>query len=586
MYAEVVVPTYKGPNVDFFTYEIPKGLNVKVGQLVFVPFGKVRVIGVVINNQSQITNNKYPIKPIQSMLFEKPFLLPYQLKLLRWMAEYYLSTMGNCANAMLPELPKTISKVDSCGFFGQESTLCQTLILVPTINRLPQVMALFPKAKNHVVYHGQLKPAEKLSAWEKILVGDADYIFGSRQAIFSPCRNLKRIIIFSEHEGAYKDERSPFFDTLTVAQKISSLTGCKLDIIDSSPKITTFHLLRSSSDSGRAPADAYALAGRSLARMTIPKPKNQTKVKIVSLADEKLTGNKSPISGFLEISMEQTVKSGGQVLLFLNKKKESGTMYCRSCKHQTAYKKKPDNCPNCGSGEIWFGSLNINSLEKEVVKLFPKTRVEKLTDRSYLFGSAAQITIATSAVFYKLMLHKYDLVAAVSLDSLINTPEFTSGEKLFSLVTMLKRVARNRLVLQTNDPENLTISDAAASNYLNFFSRELLERKQLSYPPFGVLIKLVFKGKDSEKTLTKAEKLCNLLTSSFGQAQNPPSILGPFEPFYQKRMATFHVILKMKLESDTLKSRENAVSRIAPLLLDSRSLKLVDQIIVDPEGVN
>ncbi|MBI2599154.1 hypothetical protein HYW40_02970, partial [Candidatus Curtissbacteria bacterium] len=85
-------------------------------------------------------------------------------------------------------------------------------------------------------------------AWQKILSGQCDFIFGSRLAIFTPCPNLKKIIIYDEHDGAYKDERSPYFDTLTVAEKIADLTNAKIEIIDSSPRVTTYHLFRHSGD--------------------------------------------------------------------------------------------------------------------------------------------------------------------------------------------------------------------------------------------------------------------------------------------------------------------------------------------------
>ncbi len=51
MYAEVVVLTYQAPDINSFTYEVPKELEkeIKIGQLVEVPFGIRNPMGVIIN---------------------------------------------------------------------------------------------------------------------------------------------------------------------------------------------------------------------------------------------------------------------------------------------------------------------------------------------------------------------------------------------------------------------------------------------------------------------------------------------------------------------------------------------------------
>ena len=54
MYAQVVVLTYQPPDIDSYTYEIPKNLEkeIKIGQLVEIPFGKRNPLGIVISLKS------------------------------------------------------------------------------------------------------------------------------------------------------------------------------------------------------------------------------------------------------------------------------------------------------------------------------------------------------------------------------------------------------------------------------------------------------------------------------------------------------------------------------------------------------
>lgn len=55
MYAQVVVLTYQTPGIDSFTYEIPKELEkqIKIGQLVEVPFGKRNPTGILLETRDQ-----------------------------------------------------------------------------------------------------------------------------------------------------------------------------------------------------------------------------------------------------------------------------------------------------------------------------------------------------------------------------------------------------------------------------------------------------------------------------------------------------------------------------------------------------
>ena len=61
MYAQVVVLTYQSPEIDSYTYEVPKKLkgSIKSGQLVEVPFGKRNPAGIVLNTSREIRNSKF-----------------------------------------------------------------------------------------------------------------------------------------------------------------------------------------------------------------------------------------------------------------------------------------------------------------------------------------------------------------------------------------------------------------------------------------------------------------------------------------------------------------------------------------------
>ena len=592
MYAEVVVLTYQAPDIGSFTYEIPKNLEgkVKIGQLVQIPFGKRKPLGVVIGKGFPLQN----IKAIEKIAFEQPLLLPYQIQLLQWMAGYYFAPMVDCLEAMLPPIPKKPLSLESSFARRGLAKLGETIVLFPSINRLPETLAQFPSAKNYALYHNQLKTSGKFANWLKISEGNVDYIFGSRSAIFAPCPNLKKIIIFDEHDGAYKDERSPYFDTLTVAEKLQELTGAKLEIIDSSPKVTTYFVHKKNVILDQVENQFLSKTHTDSRLRGNDKKKNAratgARVEIVSMANEKQAGNRSPISSVLAEEIKKKHKTNGKALLFLNKKAESGQIYCNACKQQNFAFKIPTTCPNCKSPDIFFHSLNINSLSNEVKKIVPQSNLRFLTEGYRLQTTDYRlptVDISTSAIFYAQVFQKYDLVAHISTDSVLNIADLKTSEKLYSQIADLKKLTKNTglLILQTYNPESDLLKNAARGDFKNFYLNELNARKMLLYPPYSLLVKLTIKGKKQDLIFQKAKNLIENLKSvhELNYKSGDPIILGPYEPVFLGKTPRYNIILKVKLNSYDIETKEKTLKGLSPYL--SKVPKSFT-ITVEPDSLN
>ena len=98
--AEVILPL---PLAGTFSYSIPGDFagNCKPGFRVMVSFGKSKFLTGVIY-QVKDEERVIDLKPILDTLDEAPTLLPYQLDFLRWMAGYYMCSLGEATNAALP----------------------------------------------------------------------------------------------------------------------------------------------------------------------------------------------------------------------------------------------------------------------------------------------------------------------------------------------------------------------------------------------------------------------------------------------------------------------------------------------------
>ncbi len=100
MFAEVVFPL---PFRNAFTYSIPSQLenSVKVGIRVVVPFGKRTLTGYVIN-VTETTKVEKGIKKIQDVLDEIPIFSKESLKFYQWVADYYISSLGEAIKNSIP----------------------------------------------------------------------------------------------------------------------------------------------------------------------------------------------------------------------------------------------------------------------------------------------------------------------------------------------------------------------------------------------------------------------------------------------------------------------------------------------------
>ena len=111
-YANIILPL---PLDGYFTYGVPDALASRVqnGMRVTVPFGKSKTyVGVVAEypvdvpkpaeEVAQQGKKKIVYKNIANVLDDTPILLPQQLRLWKWIADYYMSPIGDVYKAALP----------------------------------------------------------------------------------------------------------------------------------------------------------------------------------------------------------------------------------------------------------------------------------------------------------------------------------------------------------------------------------------------------------------------------------------------------------------------------------------------------
>lgn len=111
-YANIILPL---PLEGYFTYAVSEGLapQIQVGVRVTVPLGKSKTyVGIVAEYPVDVPKSAEEVaqqgkkeivyKNIADVLDDAPILLPQQLRLWKWIADYYMSPIGDVYKAALP----------------------------------------------------------------------------------------------------------------------------------------------------------------------------------------------------------------------------------------------------------------------------------------------------------------------------------------------------------------------------------------------------------------------------------------------------------------------------------------------------
>lgn len=100
-YVDVILPV---PLEGTFTYSVPenKADGVRFGVRVLVPFGKSkRYVGIAVRLHDEKPKG-YEVKDVDEVLDDAPMILDRQWRLWQWIAQYYMSPIGEVYKAALP----------------------------------------------------------------------------------------------------------------------------------------------------------------------------------------------------------------------------------------------------------------------------------------------------------------------------------------------------------------------------------------------------------------------------------------------------------------------------------------------------
>jgi primosomal protein N' (replication factor Y) (superfamily II helicase) len=406
------------------------------------------------------------------------------------------------------------------------------IVLVPEIALTPQTLGRFRArfGERIAVLHSGLTDAERRDERERLARGDARIAVGARSAVFAPIHGLGLICVDEEHDPSYKQESDPRYDARTVAAKRAALEGAVAVYGSATPRPESWALL-----------ERLELGGR-LGRRLPP-------VSVIDLRRER----GYPLSAPLLEALGALEVRGGKAILLLNRRGLAPAIHCRSCGatrrcphcdvalvlhrdgalrcHHCGFSEPAnDLCPSCGSPELARLGAGTERLERELAKRLPgleRVRLDadavsspvELTAVLERFRAADRVVLLGTQMVAKG--HHFEgvaLAAVVDADTGLGLPDFRAEERTFQLVTQLAgrsgRDAPGKVLVQTFQPDSRPIRYAARHDVAGFLDVELERRRELGYPPFRHLVRIVVAGPEPEQPLTALTELKQRLDSA------------------------------------------------------------------------
>lgn len=451
------------------------------------------------------------------------------------------------------------------------------IVLVPEIALTSQIVAEFTQhIPDVLITHSGLGESQRHSIWLELLHSQTPrVVIGPRSALFSPLRNVGLIIVDECHEPSYKQEKSPRYSALRTASVLAKHHTARLVLGSATPSVQDYYLASNNDDNAIVSLTTLATPSALLPR-----------VEVVDMSVKTNFGRSQFLSTVLLKTIDNSLKSNHQSLLFHNRRGSAPLTLCEACGWSAACpvcyvpqtlhsdqhilrchlcnhtERVPTSCPTCGHASILHKGIGTKRIVEEIQRLFPSAKVARFdgdnlasdtVDQQYqaLYDGDIDIIVGTQVIAKGLDLPRLRTVGVVQADSGLALPDYQSSERVFQLLAQVAgRVGRNEhettVVLQSYQPSHPSVRYGIARDYKGFYMEALHERKRAVFPPYCYLLKLVCLYKSEHAALTAARKLALALRPKL---TSHSVLLGPTPAFYERVRDSYRWQLIVKSSS-------------------------------------
>lgn len=415
------------------------------------------------------------------------------------------------------------------------------IVLVPEISLTPQMLSVFRNrfGDNVALLHSGMSDGERYDEWRKLLSGEAKVALGARSAIFAPVKNVGVIIIDEEHDNSYVSESNPRYHTHDIAEFRAKYNGAKLVLGSATPSLDTYY---------KAKQGDYQL-------ITLTKRANRKKLpdmEVIDMRRELREGNDNMFSKRMLQELDDTIKSGNQAMIFINRRGFASFVRCKKCGYvpkctacevSLTYHKDDnqlkchycgnkfynlDACPECGNDKLSLGRIGTETVMEEIAKIFPEVKILRLDNdtasgkdsmaqilASFANGEA-QVLVGTQMIVKGHNFKNVTLVGVLDADLSLYYSDYRSNEITFQQITQVAgRAGRDekegKVIIQTYNPNHYVFRFAKRYDYEGFYDKESDTRESTSFPPYSKIARVLIKSQDEEKALVSARECYSML---------------------------------------------------------------------------
>ena len=443
IYLEILLnlPVNQGFTYSYISPQNEKAeLKPQIGKRAEITFGNKKTEGFIINILDHLPPNcpveEGKIKAIKRIIDKEPLFDQELIEMAKWIAHYYLCTLGEAVFSMIPsgrretsaggfsfeeevgnapknelssEQQKAVDDIlakngDFHYLYGPTGTgktevflsLAEKILekgkgviyLVPEIGLTGQVAKSVAErfGNTAAILHSGLTPSQRLGEWHRIMHKEARVVVGARSAIFAPVPDLGLIIIDEEHDGSYKSGNNPRYHARQVAMHRCANLKIPLVMGSATPSVEAW----------------LGMNKGTIIRHTLTKRLAGGEMPHISCIDLNYYQNDGCISKPLEENIKKTLDEKHQAILFLNRRGFTHFFRCNSCGYELVckncsvpltYHRKdnrlrchycgwstipPESCPQCGSMDIGSSGFGTEYIEAETRAKFPNARIVRL----------------------------------------------------------------------------------------------------------------------------------------------------------------------------------------------------------------
>ena len=362
------------PKIFNFPFTYNSNIQSKIGNLVEVPFGSKKEIGVIWKN-NYLEPNNIQIKDIKKIT--EYSINRKLIDFIEWFSSYNMVPIGLVLKMAIGGTDKFIKVNDTLsiskktnkktyllnqeqrkalkflekvnntfdvsvlqGTTGSGKTLVYFERIKKIIEKKNQALVLLPEifltndfktrfedffGFEPAIWHSKITPKQKRIIWKGIINNKIKILVGARSALLLPFKKLGIIIVDEEHDTSYKQDEGVIYNARDMAISRANFEKIPIHLITSIPSIETYNNIL------KKKYRHFKILRRF---QDYPLPKT----KIINLNIEKIT-KKFIANETIEL-VKKFLNKGEQVLFFINRRGYSPFLICKKCGHKKT-------CPNC-----------------------------------------------------------------------------------------------------------------------------------------------------------------------------------------------------------------------------------------------